>query len=107
MDEVVGVPVPGAVNPYLEARSRVEGRGAVVFGDHDAATMEQVSRVLDSGASAFVECADGHKGYAHPIGGVAAYEDKIGVSGIGFDQGCGCLALKTDADAREVRRRIE
>ena len=35
-------------------------------------------------ASRVALMADHHKGYAVPIGGVVAYEDKISPSGVGF-----------------------
>ncbi len=38
---------------------------------------------------------DGHLGYAIPIGGVVAYEDTISPSGVGFDIGCGVMAVNT------------
>jgi tRNA-splicing ligase RtcB len=41
-----------------------------------------------------VLCADGHLGYGHPIGGVAAYKDRISISGVGFDIACGNMAVK-------------
>jgi len=50
--------------------------------------------------------ADHHKGYAVPIGGVVAYVDKISPSGVGFDIGCGNKAVRLDAPAKEVRRKI-
>lgn len=50
--------------------------------------------------------ADHHKGYAVPIGGVVAYEDKISPSGVGFDIGCGNKAVRLDIPASEVRRKI-
>ncbi|MEO7720023.1 MAG: RtcB family protein [Capsulimonas sp.] len=50
--------------------------------------------------------ADHHKGYAVPIGGVVAYEDKISPSGVGFDIGCGNKAARLDIPASEVRRKI-
>ena len=50
--------------------------------------------------------ADHHKGYAVPIGGVVAYEDKISPSGIGFDIACGNKAVRLDLPARAVRGRI-
>ncbi len=40
--------------------------------------------------------ADGHVGYVMPIGGVAAYRDKISVVGVGFDIACGNAAIRTD-----------
>jgi tRNA-splicing ligase RtcB (3'-phosphate/5'-hydroxy nucleic acid ligase) len=49
---------------------------------------------------------DHHKGYACPIGGVLAYENSISPSGVGYDIGCGNLAVLTDTDASEVRANI-
>lgn len=46
--------------------------------------------------------ADGHKGYAMPIGGCVAYKDHISVSGVGFDIGCGNKAVKTNILAQDV-----
>jgi RNA-splicing ligase RtcB len=40
--------------------------------------------------------ADDHKGYVMPIGGVAAYRDKVSVVGVGFDIACGNAAVLTD-----------
>jgi tRNA-splicing ligase RtcB len=51
--------------------------------------------------------ADHHKGYAIPIGGVVAYEDKISPSGVGFDIACGNKAVRLDLPAGEVRRNIK
>ncbi|MCW5853343.1 MAG: RtcB family protein, partial [Anaerolineae bacterium] len=51
--------------------------------------------------------ADHHKGYAVPIGGVVAYEDKVSPSGVGYDIGCGNKAVLTDIPATEVRRNIK
>ncbi len=45
-----------------------------------------------AGGERGVLCADGHKGYAQPIGGVVAYRDPISISGVGFDIACGNLA---------------
>jgi tRNA-splicing ligase RtcB len=50
--------------------------------------------------------ADHHKGYAVPIGGVIASEDRISPSGVGYDIACGNKAVRTDADVLEVRRNI-
>src|SRR5205823_5901798 len=54
-----------------------------------------------------VLCADGHKGYAQPIGGVVAYKDKISLSGVGFDIACGNLAILTDAKREEIAPKID
>ncbi len=78
-----------------------------VFGQHDIGTINQIQRCLDAGGQYGVLCADGHKGYAQPIGGVVAYKDKISISGIGFDQHCGCLAIKTDAKYQDVQKDIQ
>ena len=52
-------------------------------------------------------CADGHKGYAQPIGGVVAYKDKISLSGVGFDIACGNLAVLTDAKREQIAPKID
>jgi tRNA-splicing ligase RtcB len=65
-----------------------------IIGDHEDSTIDQAKNVLAKGADKFILCADGHLGYGHPIGGVAAYKDKISISGVGFDIGCGNMAVK-------------
>ncbi|HEY1894565.1 MAG TPA: RtcB family protein [Chthoniobacterales bacterium] len=75
---------------------------AKVFGQHDEATLKQIETCLEAGGEHAVLCADGHKGYAQPIGGVVAYKDKISLSGVGFDIACGNLAILTDAKGCEV-----
>jgi tRNA-splicing ligase RtcB (3'-phosphate/5'-hydroxy nucleic acid ligase) len=77
-----------------------------VFGSHDEATLRQIKTCLETGGEQAVLCADGHKGYAQPIGGVVAYEDSISLSGVGFDIACGNLACRTDAPASEVKTNI-
>jgi tRNA-splicing ligase RtcB len=86
-----------------------------VYGKHDAATLAQMNNCLrDERAVAGAMCADGHLGYAQPVGGVIAYEGCISISGVGFDIGCGNLAVKTDlfaddlspADWQELARKI-
>ena len=78
----------------------------LIFGNHDDATLQQIDAVLASGAEYFVECADGHLGYAHPIGGVAAYRNHISLSGVGFDIGCGNTAVRTNLKGESIRPRI-
>jgi tRNA-splicing ligase RtcB len=78
-----------------------------IFGSHDEATIAQMNRCVAAGGEYGVLCADGHKGYAQPIGGVVAYKDKISISGVGFDIACGNLAIRTDAQAQEVAPKIE
>ncbi|HWO87604.1 MAG TPA: RtcB family protein [Gemmatimonadales bacterium] len=68
---------------------------AHVFGTHDAETLEQL-RDVASRAERAALMADGHIGYVMPIGGVAAYRDRVSVVGVGFDIACGNAAIKTD-----------
>jgi tRNA-splicing ligase RtcB len=85
---------------------RTEGKIAI-FGEHEANTLEQIRRAAaPESVRAAVLCADGHLGYAVPIGGVVAYSDQISPSGVGYDIACGNKAILTDADAGEVRRNI-
>lgn len=73
-----------------------------IIGQHDDNTIAQANNVLAKGADKFVLCADGHMGYGHPIGGVAAYKDRISISGVGFDIACGNMAVKLPVMAREI-----
>jgi tRNA-splicing ligase RtcB len=73
-----------------------------VFGQHDEATIKQIETCVAAGGVRGVLCADGHKGYAQPIGGVVAYKHKISLSGVGFDIACGNLAILTDATRAQV-----
>lgn len=75
----------------------------IVYGEHDERTLKQMERCLEAGSAyAGVLCADGHLGYAHPIGGVVGYTDHISISGVGFDIACGNMAVRLDTPAREV-----
>jgi len=78
-----------------------------IFGNHDEATIAQINRCVVAGGECGVLCADGHKGYAQPIGGVVAYKEKISISGVGFDIACGNLAIRTDAQAQDLAPKIE
>ncbi len=53
-----------------------------------------------------VICADGHLGYAQPVGGVIAYEGQISISGVGFDIGCGNMAARLDTPFAAIAGRI-
>lgn len=78
-----------------------------IFGQHDEGTISQIKTCLATNGSKAVLCADGHKGYAQPIGGVVAYKDHISVSGVGFDIACGNLAIRTDAISEDVQKNIK
>ena len=74
-----------------------------IFGEHDDRTREQMARCMQYGSVVGgVLCADGHLGYAQPVGGIIAYEDHISVSGVGFDIACGNLAVKLDVPKRAI-----
>jgi tRNA-splicing ligase RtcB (3'-phosphate/5'-hydroxy nucleic acid ligase) len=67
-----------------------------IIGEHDANTVAQMHTVAAHPAvRSAVLMPDGHLGYAIPIGGVVAYQDAISPSGVGFDIGCGVLAVNT------------
>ena len=78
-----------------------------IFGEHDEATIKQIERCVAAGGERGVLCADGHKGYAQPIGGVVAYKDKISLSGVGFDIACGNLAVLTDVKREQIAPKLE
>ena len=78
-----------------------------IFGEHDEATIRQIETCVATGGECGVLCADGHKGYAQPIGGVVAYKDKISLSGVGFDIACGNLAILTDARHEQIASKID
>jgi tRNA-splicing ligase RtcB (3'-phosphate/5'-hydroxy nucleic acid ligase) len=66
-----------------------------IFGNHDLATIEQIERCATEGSLA-VLCADGHRGYSQPIGGVVAYHKQVSISGVGYDIACGNMAIETN-----------
>jgi tRNA-splicing ligase RtcB len=66
-----------------------------IFGQHDEQTIIQLQKVAQT-AERVALMADGHVGYVMPIGGVAAYRDKVSVVGVGFDIACGNAAIRTN-----------
>ena len=72
-----------------------ESSRTIVFGDHEPNTLAQLEDVASRAERAAL-MADGHLGYVMPIGGVAAYRDKVSVVGVGFDIACGNAAIRTD-----------
>ena len=78
-----------------------------VFGKHDDATIAQMRNCMSVGnAVAGVICADGHLGYAQPVGGVIAYEKQISISGVGFDIGCGNMAVRLDTPFSQIESNV-
>lgn len=78
-----------------------------VFGEHEEGTLMQMRNCMGVGnAVAGVICADGHLGYAQPVGGVIAYEKQISISGVGFDIGCGNMAIQLDTPFSAIQDRV-
>ena len=66
-----------------------------IIGEHDGKTVSQMHNCMKVGdVAGGVLCADGHYGYAQPVGGVIAYRKQISISGVGFDIGCGNMAVQ-------------
>ncbi len=79
-----------------------------VFGSHDDATIAQMRNCMSVGnVVGGVVCADGHLGYAQPVGGVIAYEGQISISGVGFDIGCGNMAVRLDTKFSDIADRAQ
>ena len=74
-----------------------------IFGQHDENTIRQLQEVATR-AERVALLADGHLGYVMPIGGVAAYRNKVSVVGVGFDIACGCAAIRTDLTLADITR---
>ena len=78
-----------------------------VFGTHDAATLAQMRACMAVGnVAGGVVCADGHLGYAQPVGGVIGYERQVSISGVGFDIGCGNMAVRLDTPFAALAGRV-
>jgi len=78
------------------------------YGEHEPKTLAQMQRCMTVGSAVKgVLCADGHLGYAHPIGGVVAYEEDISISGVGFDIACGNMAVRLDAQYSDIAPRAK
>ena len=84
---------------------KLDGKIAV-FGSHDDNTLEQI-RAVARHAERTSLMADAHVGYHMPIGGVAAYREKVSVVGVGFDIACipaGTLVTTRDGYHRPIER---
>ncbi|HEV2671576.1 MAG TPA: RtcB family protein, partial [Gemmatimonadales bacterium] len=77
-----------------------------IFGSHEPNTLAQLQDVASRAERAAL-MADGHLGYVMPIGGVAAYRDKVSVVGVGFDIACGNAAIRTDLQLPQVQGRLQ
>ena len=76
-----------------------------IFGQHDENTIRQLQDVR-SRAERVALMADGHVGYVMPIGGVAAYRDRVSVVGVGFDIACGNAAIRTDLTVESITKAL-
>ena len=77
-----------------------------ILGNHDEGTLAQMATCMKVGnVVAGAICADGHLGYAQPVGAVIAYEKQISISGVGFDIGCGNMAVRLDVPYAAVKDR--
>ena len=76
-----------------------------VWGEHEDKTLKQIKTCARTADRAAL-MADGHLGYAVPIGGVVAYKNAISPSGVGFDIACGNKAVRLDMPGSELRARI-
>jgi tRNA-splicing ligase RtcB len=75
----------------------------VVFGRHDQKVLDQLDNcVAQEDGALGVLCADGHFGYSAPIGGVVAYRDHVSPAAVGYDIGCGNLAVATNLMKADV-----
>lgn len=75
-----------------------------IFGEHSENTLRQLTDVA-SRAEYTALMADGHLGYVMPIGGVAAYDNRVSIAGVGFDIACGNAAIRTDVDVADLKER--
>lgn len=78
-----------------------------IIGQHEENTIAQLKNCVEKGAVRGVLCADGHLGYAQPVGGVVAYKDAISISGVGFDIACGNMAVKLPLKYPEIKDRLD
>jgi tRNA-splicing ligase RtcB (3'-phosphate/5'-hydroxy nucleic acid ligase) len=76
----------------------------VSFGEVEPASRQQIERCLDAAgeSSRGVLCADHHKGYSMPIGGVVSSSRVVMPAGVGYDIGCGNCAVQTGIRAADV-----
>lgn len=74
-----------------------------IFGREiiDQAAIDQLQNCMLED-SIGVLTADAHLGYSHPIGGAIAYKDHISPSGVGYDIGCGNMAVRTNIQYRDL-----
>jgi tRNA-splicing ligase RtcB len=72
-----------------------------IYGQHDENTLKQFEAVMQEAVAGALQ-ADGHLGYVMPIGGVALYDNKVSIAGVGYDIACGNKAIKLDIKYSEM-----
>lgn len=78
-----------------------------VFGEHDSNTIEQFFNVMQR-AERGALMADGHLGYVMPVGGVVAYDNQVSICGVGFDIGCGNMAMRlAGVSGKDIKCRLD
>src|SRR5690349_12599319 len=87
--------------PYRE----LDGGRIRVYGySYDPQAVAQIATVARHGwVTEAALMADNHLGYSMPIGGVAAYREMVSPSGVGYDIGCGVMAVRTTLSIDDVR----
>jgi tRNA-splicing ligase RtcB (3'-phosphate/5'-hydroxy nucleic acid ligase) len=99
-----GGPSAGMVVEERPYRELDEGRIRVYGYSYDSQAVTQLRTVLGHGwVRDAALMADNHLGYSMPIGGVAAYRDMVSPSGVGYDIGCGVMAVRTSLALDDVR----
>lgn len=84
-----------------------------LVGEMDDKVLEQARNVatLPGIVGASTVMPDGHWGYGFPIGGVAAFDARLGgvvsAGGVGFDISCGVRCLRTGLRVDEIRAEQE
>jgi tRNA-splicing ligase RtcB len=87
--------------PYREFE---DGRIRVYGYSYDRQAVQQITAVAQHGwVTEAALMADNHLGYSMPIGGVAAYREMVSPSGVGYDIGCGVMAVRTSVALSDVR----
>jgi tRNA-splicing ligase RtcB len=87
--------------PYREFK---DGRIRVYGYSYDRQAVQQITAVAQHGwVTEAALMADNHLGYSMPIGGVAAYREMVSPSGVGYDIGCGVMAVRTSLALSDVR----
>ena len=76
----------------------------IAFGEVEPASKQQIERCLEVAgeSSQGVLCADHHKGYSMPIGGVVASTEVVMPAGVGYDIACGNCAVQTNLKAADI-----